>query len=102
MKKPIAFLALLLGLALAATAGSAQTPNAPAIRLLLNEVQPGSLSSSQYCTLVFQDHHFHSEKASRQHGKDTDRKIYEGELSEADWNALGAIIDSNEFRELKV
>jgi hypothetical protein len=102
MTRPIAFLALLLGLGLATTAGSGQSPNPQAIRLLLNEVQPGSLSADQYCTLVFTDHHFHSEKASRHHGKDTDRKIYEGELSDVEWNALGAIVDSKEFRELKV
>jgi hypothetical protein len=102
MTRPFTFLFFVLGLALATTAGSSQQPTPPAIRLLLSEVQPGSLSADQYCTLVFTDHHFHSEKASRHHGKDTDRKVYEGELSEADWNALGGIIDSKEFRELKV
>ncbi len=102
MTKPVQFLCIVLGLALATTAGSGQGPNPPTIRLLLNEVQPGSLSADQYCTLVFTDRHFHSEKASLHHGKDTDRKIYEGELSETEWNALGGILDSKEFRELKV
>lgn len=35
-------------------------------------------------------------------GKDQDRKIYEGELPENDWNALGGIIDSDDFRKLNV
>src|SRR6266496_6758915 len=30
------------------------------------------------------------------------RRVYEGQLSEADWSALGGILDSKEFRELKV
>jgi hypothetical protein len=102
MTEPIRFFSILLGLGLATTAGSGQGPAKPAIRLLLSEVMPGALSADQYCTLVFTDHHFHSEKASRHHGKDTDRKVYEGELSEAEWNALGGILDSKEFRELKV
>src|ERR1700694_4287705 len=102
MTRSAKFFSFLLGLALATTAGSGQQPPKPAIRLLLSEVQPGSLSADQYCTLVFADHHFHSEKASRHHGKDTDRKVYEGELSEAEWSALGGILDRREFRELKV
>lgn len=102
MTRPAKFFSFLLGLALATTTGSGQQPTKPAIRLLLSEVQPGSLSADQYCTLVFVDHRFHSEKASRHHGKDTDRKVYEGELSEAEWNALGGILDRKEFRELKV
>jgi hypothetical protein len=73
-----------------------------AVRLQLNEVQVGSMAADQYCTVVFADRHFHSEKASRHHGQDTDRKVYEGELSEADWSALGAIIDSDGFRALNV
>ena len=96
------FFSILLGLGLATAASSGQSPAPPAIRLLLSEVQPGSLSADQYCTLVFTDRHFHSEKASLHHGKDTDRKIYEGELSEAEWNALDGILDSKEFRELKI
>ncbi len=102
MTRPFRFFAFLLGLGLATTTGSGQAPTTPAVRLLLSEVQPGSLSADQYCTLVYTDHRFHSEKASRHHGKDTDRKVYEGELSEAEWNALGGILDSKEFRELKV
>jgi len=96
----VRFLALLVLLGLAAA--SAQIPHPPELRLLLNEVQPGSLSALQYCALVFTDHHFHLEKATLQHGKDSERKIYEGEISEADWSALNLIIDSKEFQELKV
>lgn len=92
-----------LGAGLAAVAAG-QTKNAkgPAVRLQLNEVQPGSMASEQYCTVVFADRHFHSEKASRSRGKDAERKVYEGELSEADWNALVGIIDSEGFRALNV
>jgi hypothetical protein len=96
------FFSILLGIGLAAAGSVGQVPTAPSIRLLLSEVQPGSLSADQYCTLVFTDHRFHSEKASRHHGKDTDRKVYEGELSEAEWNSLNGIVDSKDFRELKI
>jgi len=93
---------VVLGIGLAANAG----PNDPAkgtpLRLLLSEVQPGTMASEQYCMLVFADRHFHAEKANRKMGKDRDRKVYEGQLSEAGWNELGAILDSKEFRELKV
>jgi hypothetical protein len=59
-------------------------------------------SPEQYCTLVFEDHHFHYEKASRKIEQDRDRKIYEGELSQADWDALTGILDRKEFRQLNV
>jgi hypothetical protein len=72
------------------------------LRVFLNEVQPGTLSAPQYCTLVFDDHRFHTEKADIKNGRDADRKIYEGQLSDADWNALVAIIDSQDLRDLKV
>jgi hypothetical protein len=102
MIKPFRLFSFLLGLPLATTAGFGQAPNPPKIRVLFSEVQPGSLSADQYCTLVFTDHHFHSEKASLHHGKDADRKVFEGELSEAEWNSLTAIVDSKQFRGLKV
>jgi hypothetical protein len=93
----------ILGIGLAAAVvGQSETAKGAGVRLQLNEVQPGAMASEQYCTVVFADRHFHSEKASRSRGKDTDRKVYEGELSEADWNALGAIIDSEGFRTLNV
>src|SRR6266851_1143085 len=101
MTRPIAFL-FLLGLALTAAAGSGQQPAHASLRVFLNEVQPGVMSAPQYCTLVFTDHHFHSEKADIKHARDSDRKVYEGQLSDADWNALVAIIDSVAFRDLKV
>lgn len=102
MTGPVRFNSFLLALGLAASAGSGEAPAAPKIRLLLSEVQTGSMSAEQYCTLVFTDRHFHSEKASRHHGQDNYRKIYEGELTEAEWNALGGIVDNKEFRDLKV
>jgi len=91
-----------VGIGLAVAVGQNEMSKGAAIRLQLNEVQPGSMAAEQYCTVVFADRHFHSEKASRNRGKDTDRKVYEGTLSEADWNALGGIIDSDGFRALNV
>jgi hypothetical protein len=102
MIRHITILCSVLGIGLAAAAGPNEAEKGPAARLLLNEVQVGSMASEQYCTVVFADRHFHSEKASRKMGKDRDRKVYEGVLSEADWNGLGGIIDSKEFRELNV
>ena len=101
MTRPITFL-FLLGLGLTATLGSGQQPAPPVLRVFLNEVQPGVLSAPQYCTLVFMDHRFHSERADIKHGRDSNRKVYEGQLSDIDWNALVAVIDSKEFRDLKV
>jgi hypothetical protein len=101
MKRPAAFL-FLLGLAFATTASSGQQAAHAPLRLLLNEIQPAAMASPQYCTLIFDDHHFHSEKADIKRGKEADRKVYEGELSDAEWNSLIAIIDSHEFRDLKV
>ena len=99
MIRPIAFL-LVLGLT--ASAGSGQAPAKAPLKIYLNEVQPGVMSAPQYCTLVFSDRRFHSEKADIKQGRDTDRKVYEGQLSDADWNALLAVIDSQSFRDLKV
>jgi hypothetical protein len=84
------------------SSGFGQTTTAPSIRLLLSEVMPGALATDQYCTLIFSDHHFHSEKASRHHGKDTDRKVIEGELTDTEWNSLNGILDNPDFRDLKV
>jgi hypothetical protein len=102
MTRHIAILCCLLGIGLAAAAGPDETAKGKTVRLLLSELQAGSLASEQYCTLVFEDRHFHYEKASRKMGKDRDRKVYEGELSQADWDALTGILDSKEFRELNV
>jgi len=89
------------GLVVAAV-GQNESAKGAGVRLQLNEVQAGSMAAEQYCTVVFADRHFHSEKANRSRGKDTDRKVYEGVLSDADWNALGGIIDSDGFRALDV
>jgi hypothetical protein len=93
---------LLLAVGFGAYASSSSTVGGDALRLLLSEVQPGTMASEQYCLLVFQDRHFHAEKASRKMGQDRDRKSYEGELSEGEWTALSHILDSKEFRELNV
>jgi hypothetical protein len=99
MTRRIAFLVVL---GLAAIAGSGQAPAKAPLKIFINEVQPGVMSAPQYCTLVFEDHRFHSEKADIKQGRDTDRKVYEGQLSDSDWNALLAVIDSQSFRDLKV
>lgn len=102
MKLRITMLSVLLGISLAAGAGSSEPANKAALRLVLSEVQPGALSSSQYCMLVFDDHNFHAEKAYTTNGKDRTRKVYQGRLSDADWNALTAILDAKAFRDLYV
>ncbi len=93
---------LLFTLGFTGIVASAQSPTQPPIKLFLNEVQPGGLASSQYCTLVFTNRHFHSEKADIKHGVDSSRKIYEGQLSDNEWNSLVAIIDSPAFRDMKI
>jgi hypothetical protein len=95
-------LGALLGMGLTAKAGPNEPKPAPALRLLLLEDQPGVMSNQQYCMLVFSDRHFHAEKAVRKMGRDQDRKVYEGELPESDWNALESILGSEEFRSLNV
>lgn len=102
MTRHITILCGVLGIGLAAAAGPSETAKGPAVRLQLNEVEAGTMATEHYCTLVFADRHFHSERASRKTGMDKDRKIYEGELSQADWDALAGILDSKEFQELNV
>lgn len=102
MKSKVTILFLLLGVCLLANAASDQTAKSDALRLLMSEVQPSMASSEQICMLVFDDHRFHVEKARRARGKDRDRKVYEGRLSDSDWNALNAILDTKQFRELRV
>jgi hypothetical protein len=87
---------------LSATASTSQPPTHAALTLFINEIQPAVMSAPQYCTLVFADHHFHSEKADIKRGRGTDRKVYEGQISDSEWSALIAIIDNQGFRELKV
>jgi hypothetical protein len=102
MRDGIAVACVVLGIGLAFGAGSDQgTSSAVPLRLLLSEVQAGSMASEQYCVLVFSDRHYHYERANRKMGVDRIRKTYEGELPEADWNALAAILDNKDFRELK-
>ncbi len=72
------------------------------LRLLLSEVQPGAMSSEQHCILVFADHSFHAERATRRNGKDRERKVYEGGLSDADWKSLDGILESDGLRKLDV
>jgi hypothetical protein len=91
---------LLPGLALAA--GPEQSSHDSAFRLLLSEVRPGGMATDQRCTLIFADHRFHHETASSKLGRELARKVYEGELSGADWNALAGILDRKEFHDLAV
>ncbi len=102
MIRPMIVLSVVLGIGLVANAGSNEPAKGTALRVLLSEVQPGTMATEQYCTLVFADRHFHAEKANRKMGNDRDRKVYEGQLSDADWNTLEGILDSKQFRELKV
>ena len=95
-------LSVVLGIGLLANAGPNEAAKAAALRLLLSEVQPGSMASEHYCMLVFDNHRFHAERAHRTRGKDQERKVYEGQLSDTDWNALSEIIDTKQFRELRV
>src|ERR1700686_2103839 len=101
MTRPVRLFFLLAIMSLIRVCSATDTAGTT-ILLLLSEVQPGSMSADQYCTLVFADRHFHSEKASRHHGQDTDRKIYEGELSEEQWNVLDRILDNKGLKDLKV
>jgi hypothetical protein len=95
----ICLFGLILG---AAGTAAAQQPAPAPLKIFLNEVLPGVMSAPQYCTLIFDDHRFHSEKADIKHGRESDRKVFEGQLSENDWKALLAIIDNQNFRDLKV
>ncbi len=89
-------------LAVAAFPGSAQIPEKKeaSLRLLLSEVQPGAMASQQYCILVFDDHHFHTEKAIRNGGKDRDRKAYGGDLSDSEWSLLDGILENDGLRKI--
>ncbi|MBI3474816.1 MAG: hypothetical protein HY010_03735 [Acidobacteria bacterium] len=102
MRRPInIILGFVLGAGLAAA--SDQPPaSASLLRLLLSEVQAGTMASEQYCALVFADRRIHFEKATRKMGKDKDRKVYESQLSEGDWNALNTILDDKGLRELRL
>jgi hypothetical protein len=90
-----------LGLNLMA-GGSNESVSDASLRLLMSEVQPGTMSSEHYCMLVFSDRRFHAEKANRHLGKDRERAVYEGKLTEADWNALAEILDNKDFRSINV
>ncbi len=100
--RKIAFVLIVPAFLLSATAAYSQRPQTPPLRMFLNEIQPGVMSSPQYCLLVFDNHHFHAEKANIKNQQATDRKVFEGQLSDKDWSALVAIIDSQKFRDLKV
>lgn len=103
MTSPMKILSVLLALGLAAVAGSREPAKDAPLRLLLSEVQPGAMGTEHYCMLVFDDHRFHAETAHRTSaGRDMKRKVFEGQLSDTDWNALIAIVDTKEFRNIKV
>lgn len=84
--------------AVAADAGTATPP----FRLLISEVQPGSLAEEQRCTLIFPDHRFHHEVAARKRGRDITRKVYEGMLSTAEWDTVSEALERKDFRDLSV
>ena len=93
---------ILLGVVLQGNCQVSGPPKKEALRMVLSEMQPGASSSEHYCMLVFADRSFHAEKASRNMGKDLERKIFEGNLSAADWSALDGILESDGFRKLNV
>lgn len=94
---------IVLGICLQARTDSNEPKKTEAgLRLFLSEVQPGTLTSEQYCMLVFSDHRFHAEKATLRLGKDRDRKVYEGTLSDEDWSALDGVLESDQLRKLQV
>lgn len=72
------------------------------VRLFLAEIEAGTMQSQQYCGVIFEDRRFHYEKASRRNGRDIRRKIYEGDLSESDWNTLTETLDNKELRGINV
>ena len=101
--QPVVLLCVFVGISLASARGSDQAPvDAAPLRLLLSEVQAGSMASEQYCVLVLSDRRYHLEKANRKTGADRVRKVFEGNLPDADWNALSSILDSKDFRDLNV
>jgi hypothetical protein len=82
---------------------SAQQPAAvPAYYFRLSEVKYGSMAAEQRCVVVAPDRKFHFEHANRKQGRDLTRKVYEGELSPAEWDAFLRMIEAKDFRELKV
>jgi hypothetical protein len=93
---------VLLGVALRGNSQVGGVKEASPLRLMLSEVQPGTMSSEHYCMLVFADHRFHAEKASRGAGQDRERRVYEGDLSDREWNVLDGILESDGFRKLNV
>jgi hypothetical protein len=95
-------LPLILLSGLAPGMGLAQTAGGLPFQLFLSEVRPGAMATEERCTLIFPDHRFHHETASIRHGRDLERKVYEGELPEDDWRAFSAILDSKELRDLNV
>ena len=103
LKFQIAIVSLVSAVGLVAIGASDQAPkNSAPLRLLISEVQPGMAASQQFCMLVFDDHTFHSEKAHRTRGEDQERKVYEGRLSDTDWDALNEILETKQFRELRI
>ena len=101
MLRKVLIVVNVLGAVLACAAPDPPAKASP-IRLFLSESQAGATQVQQYCAVVFADRRFHYERASIHHGKDVDRKVYEGEFSEADWNALGGVLDASDFRALNV
>ena len=101
MRRYLIILCGLLGVSLA-VARPDDAAKSTAVRLLLSELQAGSMASEQYCAVVFDDRRFHFEKASRRLGRDRERTVYEGQLSQADWDALAAILDRKDLQDVDV
>lgn len=96
------FISIVLAVAPQGSSQVRERQKEPSLRLMLSEVQPGSMSSQHNCMLVFDDHSFHAEKASRHVGRDQERKVFEGKLSDADWSALDGVLEGDGIRKLNV
>ena len=79
-------LSVVLGIGLLANAGPNEAAKAPALRLLLSEVQPGSMASEHYCMLVFDNHRFHAERAQSR-GKTRSGTTTKFDRTRVDWQA---------------
>src|SRR5512138_2049663 len=100
MKRLLLFAALLFLTFVAANAGDEK--KAPAIVARVSEVKPGSVTTDHRCVLILPDHRFHLERATRKRDKDLMRKVYEGQLTQPEWDELIGILNAADFKALAV
>ncbi len=97
LPRAIAFLMLLL---LGAPAFPQTSAPKATFEVRISDFKSGSMASEQRCLLVFADRKYHFESAAHRGGRDLRRDVYEGELSQADWDQLSNVLDTKELREL--